>query len=246
MTKKIRSKSIIILSSLALVILAFSYFMKFSPKEVKELGFESRIPNNGEYVSLYQNGQKRAIEKYQNGKKEGFWIYYYPNGNLKKELNYRNDLLHGMCKYYHNSGELIYSERYTSGVFSTLTVANDSLYKYEVEFLEYGTKLTKKHCENCHNTSTPGHFEKLTALNSKIDSLTQLEFNLDTLHALVSDSVMSSNDSLYNHWIPKSGEVLFKKYDIQAILHYLEAVNSQTAPLRFKKINNIKKKPKVV
>lgn len=246
MTQKLRSKSIIILSSLALVIIAFSYFMKLRPKEDPELDLGSRIPNNGEYVSVYQNGQKKAVEKYDNGKREGFWVYYYPNGNLKKELNYHNDVLHGMCKFYHDSGTLIYSERYTSGVFSTLTVVNDSLYKYEVEFLEYGTKLTRKHCENCHNTTLPNHFDKLNDLSNQIDSLSATHFNLDTLHTLVTDSSIISNDSLYSHWIPESGEILFNKYDIHAILHYLEAINSKAAPLKFKRINNIKKKPKIV
>ena len=58
---------------------------------VKEKKFLLKGKLDGEYVSLFENGQPMVIVKFVNGLKEGEAVSYYRNGNIRDNGAYAND-----------------------------------------------------------------------------------------------------------------------------------------------------------
>lgn len=89
------------------------------------------IPENGEYVKKYENGQIQMQGMMKNGKREGLWksfyedgtpwsqttfkegkkdgptTTWYENGKKRYEGNYKNDSESGIWKYYDEKGVFI-------------------------------------------------------------------------------------------------------------------------------------------
>ncbi len=68
------------------------------------------------WVFYGSNDSIRAIENYQNGKKQGLFVTYYKNGKVLEEKNYKNDLPDGVCKEYFENGNIRMDVMYAAGL----------------------------------------------------------------------------------------------------------------------------------
>lgn len=59
-----------------------------------KLFFKGKYENGerqGKFIWYYKNGQIQTIGSYTLGKRSGIWEYYYSNGNLHKKIEYKNN-----------------------------------------------------------------------------------------------------------------------------------------------------------
>ncbi len=64
---------------------------------------------------FYENGNVKALCRYENGKLHGISIHYYENGNIKLKETYQNGVLEGTTKKYDETGKLVAEEVYRGG-----------------------------------------------------------------------------------------------------------------------------------
>ena len=63
----------------------------------------------------YQNGQKRYLGNYLNGKREGRWVWWYEDGQKSYERNYANGMLNGFNARWYEDGQKSYERNYANG-----------------------------------------------------------------------------------------------------------------------------------
>ena len=69
---------------------------------------------DGAWVYYHESGQLRAKGNYKSGKMEGAWIAYYDNGQLWQKGNYKNNNWEGAWVDYNEDGTV---KTYSTGTF---------------------------------------------------------------------------------------------------------------------------------
>ncbi len=70
----------------------------------------------GEFISFYENGNKKSVSNYIKGRKTGSESEWFENGNKKIDLNYTNYKLDGPMQQYYENGQLKSSSNFTDGL----------------------------------------------------------------------------------------------------------------------------------
>ena len=87
-------------------------------KTTKNLNIIAHYKNDnfdGEYISLWNNGQLGEKGKYENNKRVGVWREYHRNGNIEEECEYVNGERNGECINYYLEGTILGKGRYENG-----------------------------------------------------------------------------------------------------------------------------------
>lgn len=66
-------------------------------------------------IQYFENGHKKIVGHYKNGKKDGKWTFWYVNGEKQSEGYYIQDIRTGQTQVYHENGKLFYKGKYTDG-----------------------------------------------------------------------------------------------------------------------------------
>lgn len=66
--------------------------------------------------TFYEDGSKRYVGEFANGKRNGYWIYWYKNGNMWSEGYFKDDLRDGLGTTWHKNGQKHYEGSYSEGI----------------------------------------------------------------------------------------------------------------------------------
>lgn len=96
-------------------------------KEVAEY-YENGVPKRENFYTLkgdnkevvkeiqyFNNGQKKLVGHYKNGKKDGKWTFWYVNGQKQSEGYFFENLKTGETLVYHENGKPFYKGSYVDG-----------------------------------------------------------------------------------------------------------------------------------
>ena len=72
------------------------------------------------YNEYLDNGNKKIIGIYKNGKKEGIWKSWHENGNIHTVVPYLNGKLNGYFIEYRDNGKVVSYNRYINGIYSSV------------------------------------------------------------------------------------------------------------------------------
>lgn len=61
-------------------------------------------PFEGKCYAKHENGKIGMKGAFQNGKKEGLWVWWYSDGQKKRETIYKNNKKEGLTIYWHRNG----------------------------------------------------------------------------------------------------------------------------------------------
>ena len=87
----------------------YEVFYPDHPEFGKVKALEATYKDNhlvGEMVEYNEKGEKMAVSRYENGKKNGVSQLYFNNEALVWECPFKDDLRHGLCKEYFESGKV--------------------------------------------------------------------------------------------------------------------------------------------
>jgi antitoxin component YwqK of YwqJK toxin-antitoxin module len=80
----------------------------------------------GKWIYVFNNGLKRGIGFFKDGKSEGEWITYYQNGNKMELQNFSDDKLNGPYEFYFDNGSLKIKANYINdsidGIFEQFNI----------------------------------------------------------------------------------------------------------------------------
>jgi antitoxin component YwqK of YwqJK toxin-antitoxin module len=119
--------------------LHISYYMEGPVKrEVpflagKEQGNGYEYALDGRLISMmtYKKGvlvkQMKINRRDQEGRKQGYWMWFHDNKEIQMEGTYKNDLRHGYFKYYDEMGNLIKTEKYIEDILQDDAVETANL-----------------------------------------------------------------------------------------------------------------------
>lgn len=239
-------KIIVILVATIGGVLGFALLTESSILSSYKSDQSGKRPNNGEYKEYYDNGSLYSIEYYENGLKEGVWRYYYKNSKLKMRQSYSNNKLNGTVYHFSTAGDLIYNEIYRNDSLVEKLIVNDSLYNYEVVFETHGHEMFNKACISCHKFPTDKNLRLgLNNLESFVDTISITELSIDSIHSLYADS-LEFQVHIDNVEIgPKQGLIL-DKYDLEAILQYIENEVSRGKTKKRHRKKNLRLRKKMV
>ncbi|MFO8128514.1 MAG: hypothetical protein R6T99_01255 [Bacteroidales bacterium] len=83
-----------------------------TPKTVKYYTIHGDARDLVREVSYYPDGGKRLEGAYENGKRDGKWVYWYENGNKWSEGYFKNGTRSGPGITYHENGQKYVEGRY--------------------------------------------------------------------------------------------------------------------------------------
>lgn len=107
-----------------------SLHKKINYKDNEKHGWGREYNREGKVITLFRYRYGRLAENQRinrrdsQGRKQGAWIEFYDNGKKKTVAIYRNGKLHGLYKEYNPNGKEIVSRRYREG---EMVVANTDL-----------------------------------------------------------------------------------------------------------------------
>ncbi|MWP62148.1 toxin-antitoxin system YwqK family antitoxin [Gilliamella sp. Pas-s25] len=94
--------------------------------KVSEAFYDMDGLEQGEWKEWHDDGTKKKIAIYKNGKLDNRFQRWYKNGQLKEDEFYKQDKLDGVQKYWHENGKLAREKNYIDGVlFGTYTSWNE-------------------------------------------------------------------------------------------------------------------------
>jgi len=59
---------------------------------------------NGKSYAKHENGKIGMKGSFEDGRKEGLWIWWYSDGQKKRETTYKNNKKEGLTIYWHRNG----------------------------------------------------------------------------------------------------------------------------------------------
>jgi antitoxin component YwqK of YwqJK toxin-antitoxin module len=86
-----------------------TYYANGKPKEMEHRDDSSSVDC---YQAFFQNGNRRIIIHYKNGKRYGNTTEYNPNGTVKETGSYINDKREGTFRFYDVRGHLLTTRRF--------------------------------------------------------------------------------------------------------------------------------------
>lgn len=102
---------------IAFVLISVSAFAQetvdISSLEIKDrVYFYNSKPFTGKCYAKHENGKIGMKGSFENGKKQGLWVWWYSDGEKKRETSYENNKKEGLTIYWHKNGvkskEIIY------------------------------------------------------------------------------------------------------------------------------------------
>ena len=66
--------------------------------------------------AFYEDGSKRYVGEFADGKRNGHWAYWYENGNKWSEGYFKDDLRDGFGTTWHENGKKHYEGSYKEGI----------------------------------------------------------------------------------------------------------------------------------
>jgi antitoxin component YwqK of YwqJK toxin-antitoxin module len=76
----------------------------------------SDTPYTGKDFSLHENGQKKGVGNYKDGKENGLFVVWDANGRKKSEINYKDGKEDGLWVWRHENGQKGGERNYKDGV----------------------------------------------------------------------------------------------------------------------------------
>ena len=82
-------------------------------------GLEQGSFNNGKreghWVWYHANGQLKSKGEYKSGRQEGLWVRYHENGQLRSKGDYKNDTQEGLWVTHNKNGQLFIEANFKEG-----------------------------------------------------------------------------------------------------------------------------------
>jgi len=66
--------------------------------------------------AFYEDGAKRYVGEFADGKRNGYWVYWYENGVMWSEGYFKDDLRDGFGTTWHKNGQKHFEGSYAAGV----------------------------------------------------------------------------------------------------------------------------------
>jgi antitoxin component YwqK of YwqJK toxin-antitoxin module len=85
------------------------------PKIVKYYKGEGQTRSIVKEIQYYSNGKIKVEGEYEEGKKNGQWIFYYESGIIWSQGFFKQGLSTGKTKVFHENGQLFYEGEYVEG-----------------------------------------------------------------------------------------------------------------------------------
>jgi hypothetical protein len=199
---------------------------------------------DGMFKTFFEDGTVKSLEVYENGKKEGLNIYYFPSACVKSIKNFSQGNLNGESYFFSEEGDTVFIEHYENNRLLEKEVLKDSLYHYELNYLDHGMMIFNNNCRMCHSFKEDSLIQKATAILNQLDSTT-----LDCDYMFLFHQELTSQDSLIQ--LSDSINVLLKKEKLLPSLEDLDVLNKafenemNRPKLKFKRVKKIQKKVKV-
>ncbi len=85
----------------------------------------SDTPYTGQDFLLHENGQKKGVGNYKDGKENGLFVAWDANGRKKSEINYKGGKEEGVWMWWHENGQKGGERNYRDGVLVSRKWWND-------------------------------------------------------------------------------------------------------------------------
>lgn len=106
-------------------------------------------------IQFYENGSKKLVGHYKNGKKDGKWTFWYVNGEKQSEGYFIQNVRTGETIVYHENGNLFYKGNYTEGQKDKeWTFYNNNGKAINIIVFDNGTIVTQKKPKKVANKTT--------------------------------------------------------------------------------------------
>ncbi|NME36743.1 MULTISPECIES: hypothetical protein [Fusobacterium] len=137
---------------------------------------------NGEYISVYENGNISVKTYYKDGKKDGEYVSYYEDGNIYSKCNYNMGKLNGKyISYYENGNVLKEIELENNNFSSYIEYYENGNMKIQLQNIMYKDEYTEYY-EN-------GNLKLKREYT--IDGILSLQNNYDENNNIISNSYYS-------------------------------------------------------
>ncbi|HNW99266.1 MAG TPA: DUF3352 domain-containing protein [Bacteroidales bacterium] len=94
---------------------AVFYYDNDDEKKKAEFRYNEEEKIHGEYFEYYENGEKKAIIEFIDGKPDGDAQFFYDSGNIKVEGQYKEGKKEGRWKYFTEDGNEFTKEKWRKG-----------------------------------------------------------------------------------------------------------------------------------
>jgi antitoxin component YwqK of YwqJK toxin-antitoxin module len=157
--------------------------------------------NEKEIRTYFPNGRIMSIGFYNNGLKEGRFIWCYMNGEISKEVYYSNDLENGEYREFHQNGKLKIEGEFLNGkktntwkeYYENGNVKNIGFFYDGIQINEYNTFYANglKRMSAFYLDGIPAYYEEFDSIGNRIGEKRVVQINIDKGDSvLVGDQVM--------------------------------------------------------
>ena len=86
------------------------------PYNVSQEGKELSLKKDGQLNLWYENGNRRSVEFYKDGKRDGLTTSWYKSGNKKEESSYKNGKQNGVSVLWDEDGNKLKEIFFKNGI----------------------------------------------------------------------------------------------------------------------------------
>ena len=115
---------------------------------------------NGTFKTFYEDGIVKSLETFEKGKKNGLNIYYFPSACIKSLKNFNKGKLDGSSYFFSEQGDTVFIEYYNNNRLEKKEIVNDSLYHFELNYIDYGKMIFNNNCRMCHEFNEDSLIQK--------------------------------------------------------------------------------------
>jgi len=128
---------------------------------------------NGKTISYYDNGNKKSVDNYVDGKLDGESVSYFEDGATERICNFRNDCLVSLTSYYNNG-----QKKFVGHYVDKQVLTADERFKF---YKEYGEFVDENELTNVKFYEENGEIGyEVTVDNSKLfNRFYKKDFNAD-------------------------------------------------------------------
>lgn len=199
---------------------------------------------NGMFKTFYEDGTVKSLENFKNGKRDGVNIYYDSLACIRSIKSFEDGKLDGKSFYFSLKEDTVFFEDYAQDRLIEKVILNDSLYNFQLHYLDYGMTVFNNNCRSCHEFNDNQLLDSSVSIIEKLDS-TLLDSGYVYIfhHKLeVKDSLIELSDSI-NVLLNIESKNASKK-NIEAL--YLLFKQELNRPrLKYKKVRKVYKRVKV-
>ena len=235
---------IITLVSIAILVMSLFFVLKVLETYKDDFIIEGQEQLNGTFKTFYEDGIVKSLETFEKGKRNGLNIYYFPSACVKSLKNFNQGKLHGSSYFFSEQGDTVFIEHYNNDRLEKKDIINDSLYHFELNYIDYGTMVFNNNCRMCHEFKEDSLIEKSNRIITNIDSTL-----IDCGYIFIFHDTVESKDSLIQ--LSDSIQTFLNKdiepsklKDLNALKKIFE--NEINRPkLKYQRVKKIQKKVKV-